>query len=408
MPVLPDSSPSQKSWWHLIFYGICMGIADIIPGISGGTIAFIMGFYEDLVNSIKSLNVLAIRKFLCGHFNEFFKLISWKFLIGLLSGIIIAMASLAHLVSFILNHEYYRIFLYATFFGLILAASWLCLLQIKKRTLTCFIIFLSTIPIAFFFTGSIFDKTPSHDLYNVKIESAFLEKPLDNYDSSTQMLQVVSGSTLSAMLAKHIIKPTTLVYNYEKEIYGTAETFIQPKAETNFDGWIILCGALAVCAMILPGISGSYLLTVLGMYATAVGALADFSNSLIHLQFNKEAFFILTNLLIGILIGAVTFTRFISWILSRYHDFAIAALTGFMVGALRSVWPFWDYHFILLPLNPDKGPQLQVINPIIPNIASLDTWIAISLACSGAIAVFALHYVAQNTNQTSVTEKTQR
>ena len=147
-----------------------------------------------------------------------------------------------------------------------------------------------------------------------------------------------------------------------------------------------------MCAMILPGISGSYLLTILGMYTPVVGALADFAKSLMQGQFDMNAFAILANMLMGIVLGALLFTRFLSWTLNKYHDLAISALSGFMLGSLRSVWPFWNVHYVVI----EKGPQLVATNPILPSFSSLDTWIAIALALCGFASVFVLHIVAKN------------
>lgn len=403
----PSDKPqirTAKDWLRLICCGLCMGTADIIPGISGGTIAFIMGFYEDLLNSIKSFNALAFSKLIHGRFREFFNMISWKFLIGLVSGIAIAMVCLAHIVIYILNHEQYRVLLYAAFFGLIIAAAILCGLQLKSWTAGHLFIFLMTAVIAFFLTGSSLSQAPSDDLFDVKLENIRLDKPLRNYDPTTKMLQAIPRSTLSAMLAKGTVKPSTFVYSHRDGSSRTAEDLIQASGTEHFDWWIILCGAIAMSAMILPGISGSYLLTVLGMYATVVGALADFAGGLAHGQFDTGPFMILTNMFIGIVLGAMLSTRIVSWILNKYHNLAIAALTGFMIGALRSVWPFWNYQYALLPLNLEKGPQLEVIDPILPSLASQETWAAISLALCGAGVIFALHYAAQTKTKYFTTE----
>lgn len=398
---------SAKDWLRLICCGLCMGTADIIPGISGGTIAFIMGFYEDLLNSIKSFNGLAIRKLFSGHFRVFFSMISWKFLVGLVAGIVIAMASLAHFVTYVLNHEQYRVLLYASFFGLIIAASILCGLQIARWKAGHLFAFLAAALMAFFLTGAIPSPASTEDSFDVKLENHAFDKSLRNYNPATQMLQKVPGSVVSAMLAKGAIKPSTQVYSYRDKILGPAENFIQSASAKMFDGWIILCGAIAICAMILPGISGSYLLTVLGMYAVVVGALADFVKGLAHGHFDAAPFMILVNMLIGILLGALLFTRCVSWVLKRYHDLAIAALTGFMVGALRSVWPFWNYQYALLPLNLEKGPQLEITDPLMPSLVNGETWMAITLAICGAGAVFALHVIAQMKTK-HVTSEAQR
>lgn len=380
-------------WVRLICCGLCMGTADIIPGISGGTVAFIMGFYEELLNSIKSFNLHALKQLGKGHFKEFFRLISWKFLLGLISGIVVAMACLAHLVTFILNHESYRIFLYASFFGLIVAAAFLCSQQLKNWKWPYLIIFILSASIAYLFSGKSFILDTKEELFNVRVEFKASEKPLNNYDAESQMLLNLPKSTVSAMLAKGIIHGNTRVYSLSDHRFGEVNDFIKTAYLKKWDGWIIFCGAIAICAMILPGISGSYLLSILGMYATVVGALADFAGGLTHGHLDVPALMILTNMLIGICLGAIFFTRFVSWVLNKYHDVAIIALTGFMIGALKSVWPFWTYQYTLLPLNLSKGPQLEVITPYLPSLDP-QTFLAISLALAGALMVITLNRIA--------------
>lgn len=386
---------NPMDWLRLILSGICMGVADIIPGISGGTIAFIMGFYEDLLNSIKSFNVKNFKLLLQGQPKLFFQNVAWEFLLGLVSGIVIAMILLAHLVGYILGHEEYRTLLYATFFGLIVAASVLCGLHLKKWNFTSVLTFILGATIAFLLTGSSFNHHDNSDLFNVQFDKQVATKDTKNYSFGTNTLIDVSKENVSAMLAKGIIKPETRLYSQHAKSYGDANSFVKPVAAKKFDGWIVLCGAIAICAMILPGISGSYLLTVLGMYAPVIGALADFTSGLSHGHFESNSFFILANMLLGITLGALLFARLVSCILNKYHDIAIALLTGFMVGALRSVWPFWSYQYFLLPLKLEKGPQLEPVSSFIPSLADPSTWLAIALALLGACLVFTLQYVAK-------------
>ncbi|WP_052354565.1 DUF368 domain-containing protein [Neochlamydia sp. S13] len=389
---------AARGWLCLICLGLCMGTADIIPGISGGTIAFIMGFYEDFLYSLKTLNRSAFKTLLKGHFRKFFNLIAWKFLLGLLIGIILAMLCLAHLVSYLLNHETYRSLLYATFFGLIIAATLLCMGQVKHWTLLSIFLFASSASLAFFLTqsSSMISSSNADDLYDIKIDNIVSDKPLRNYDFSTHTLKAVPASMLSAMLAKEAIPPTTLAYSYKLANWGPVEFFLPNSKSKSLDPWIIFCGALAVCAMILPGISGSYLLSILGMYTIAVGALADFSSSLKNGHFDHPSFLILANLLLGIFLGALFFSRFISWILDKHHDLAIASLTGFMIGAIKAVWPFWSYQYALLPLHLEKGAQLETLEPILPSWTSYETWLALGLTVCGALLVFGLHIAAKS------------
>lgn len=404
MNTFSDNKPSVRTpldWLRLILSGICMGIADIIPGISGGTIAFIMGFYEDLLNSIKTFNGENFIFLLRGRFREFFQNVAWKFILGLVCGIIIAMVCLAQLIGSILNHEMYRTLLYSAFFGLILAAAFLCGIQLKKWLLSHLIIFCLGGILAFLLTSFSFDLSSNQDLYDVKFDYPISQKSTKNYNAAANKLIDVPKATLSAMLAKGVIHASTHVYSHSSKSYGAASDFVKPIHAKKLDIWIISCGAIAICAMILPGISGSYLLTILGMYSTVIGALADFTTNLARGNFESNSFFILINMLFGIILGALFFTRFISWILNKYHDLAIALLTGFMVGALGSVWPFWSYQYTLLPLKLEKGPQLEVFHPLMPSWMDSTTWLSIALALAGASLVFGLHIIAKRTAKAS-------
>lgn len=244
----------KPNGWTLFFCGLCMGTADLVPGISGGTIAFILGIYQPLLESLKSFN--APRK------------TEWRFLATLVSGILTAILSFAHLLHSALSHDVYRVYLYAGFFGLILASFIFCVRQVNtwnwKIALGLFLGAAS----AYFLT----EKTGSH---------------------SQAVIDLSPGFCL----------------------------------------WLMVCGALAVCALLLPGISGSYILTLLGVYPTVIQALVNFTRSL-------EALAILASLGIGILVGAAIFAKAVSWLLKEYPNMSLAVLSGFMIGAIRSLWPF--------------------------------------------------------------------
>jgi putative membrane protein len=390
----PEQTKNSYSWYQLIVFGLCMGVADIIPGISGGTIAFIMGFYEDLLNSIKSLNVESLKLLFKGQFKAFFNAIAWKFILGLVLGIVIAMASLAQIVHFILNHETYRSLLYAAFFGLILAAAYLSALHIPKWKPFHYLVFIFAAVTAFILTGNInFTKTEKIT-FNVPIEISVSKNEIVNYDSNKKELLAVPEKTVAAMLSKKIISPHLEIFNQSTHQPVIASSISKKGASSSIDVWIILCGAIAICAMILPGISGSYLLTILGMYTVVIAALADFTGGLTKLTFDTNAFLILLNMLIGIVLGAVCFIRVVSWLLTKYHDLAIVMLTGFMVGSLRTIWPFWNYSYELLPLKLEKGLQLNPEAPIFPSFVDANTWLALILMLAGTSLVLFINYIA--------------
>ncbi len=262
---------TAKDYLVLVLKGISMGAADVIPGVSGGTIAFITGIYEELINSIKSINLHAIKLFFSGKFAEFWKTINGTFLISVVLGIGISVFSLAKGLKFLLDH--YPILVWAFFFGLIVASAVYVSKTIKKWNISTIIAGIAGIIIAYFIT---------------------------------------------------IISP----------------------AEANTTYWFIfLSGAIAICAMILPGISGSFILVLLGMYKFILEAVG-----------NLQIAVILT-FMAGALIGIIAFSNVLSWLLKKFHNQTIALLAGFMVGSLNKVWPwkevtktFTDRHGEIKPL----------------------------------------------------------
>jgi len=231
-----------------------MGAADVVPGVSGGTVAFITGIYEELIGSIKSIDVDALR--LLGQFRiaEFWKKINGSFLIAILGGIVTSLISLARLMTYLLDNH--PIAIWSFFFGLILISSPLILRDITKWNLGTALSFIAGIVIAYLIT---------------------------------------------------IISPT--------------------ETPTNFL-FIFFCGALAICAMILPGISGAFILLLIGKYEFMISAL-------INLNIPVIIVFVL-----GCFLGLLGFSRFLSWILTHYRFPTLALLAGFMIGSLNKVWPW--------------------------------------------------------------------
>ena len=372
---------SLKDWVRQLFFGMCMGAADLIPGISGGTVAFILGFYEDLIFSIKSIRFP-------------FKNVSWDFLLATLIGIAISMATLANVITKVLDHEVYRIYLYSIFLGLILASIVFCARQIKvwhSRYIAAMI--LGAI-VAFVFTGSFSESVVHEEKYEVYFEkSSDWTRPISNYDQNKQHLVGVTKGELSSMLAKgYISSQTPTFYNGLEKPAGA---IVEAKKASWIEPWTILCGMIAVCALLLPGVSGSYMLNILGMYPIVIAALAEFVTGAKNLIFNQEAFLILANLGLGIVIGALVFSRVVSWFLDHYHQTTISLMTGFLIGSLEVVWPFWSYEYLLNPLKIDAGPKLHPISPIFPIDNFVIVGISVVLVITGFVLVFALETVAK-------------
>lgn len=255
----------------LALKGCAMGMADVVPGVSGGTIAFISGIYEELLDSIRSVDATALRLLLRFRLAEFWRHINGRFLLPVLLGIAVAIFSLARLMTYLLTN--YPIAIWSFFFGLIVASALLVARQIGR------------------------------------------------WDWRT-----VLAFAVGAAAAWWITVATP--------------------AETPDDWWfVMLSGAIAICAMILPGISGAFILLLLGKYQYIMHAVGEFDIPVI-------AVFV-----IGAAAGIISFSHLLSWLLKHWHDVTVAVLMGFMVGSLNKVWPwketvetYLDSHGVAQPL----------------------------------------------------------
>jgi putative membrane protein len=262
---------NTKNYLLLVLKGMGMGAADVVPGVSGGTIAFITGIYEELIFSIKSINLKALKLFFSGKPAAFWKAINGNFLLSVVLGIAISIFSLAKGLSYLLHH--FPILVWSFFFGLIVASAIYVARTIKIWNAGAVIAGIAGIVIAWFIT---------------------------------------------------IISP----------------------AEANTTWlFIFISGSIAICAMILPGISGSFILVLLGMYRFILGAVGDFNIP------------VLLVFIAGAAVGIIAFSNVLSWLLKKFHNITIAVLAGFMVGSLNKVWPwkevtesFTDRHGEVRPL----------------------------------------------------------
>ncbi|MEH6559315.1 MAG: DUF368 domain-containing protein [Oceanicoccus sp.] len=234
--------------------GLAMGAADVVPGVSGGTVAFITGIYEELIDSIKSINPAALRILYKDGIAACWTAINGSFLTVLLLGIMTSVISLAKVITYLL--ETHPLVVWSFFLGLIAASSLHMIKQIK--------------------------------VWNVSVVIVLL-------------LGVVAA-------------------------YGVAE--IRPSEVVPTLPIFFGAGCIAICAMILPGISGSFILLLMGMYSHVLTALKDFQ-LLPVLVFAA-----------GCGTGLLGFSQILSWMFKRYHDRTMALLTGFLIGSLNLVWPW--------------------------------------------------------------------
>lgn len=290
-----------------------MGGADVIPGVSGGTIAFITGIYEELLDAIKSFDGEALILIKRLELKAFWRKVNGSFLVAVLGGLLTSLLSLAKLMNHLLVT--YPIPVWSFFFGLILVSSPLILKEIKQWSFGVFVAFLSGIAFAYWITIISPAQTPSNLFF------------------------------------------------------------------------IFFCGALAICAMILPGISGAFILLLLGKYEFML-------KSLVELNLTIIAVFAL-----GCIVGLLSFSRFLSWILKFYRFPTLALLAGFMLGSLNKVWPWKEV--ISFRIN-HEGIQVPAMDQSIWPGHYLDktgndpqVFLAILFTALGILIVVAVEKVAQ-------------
>ncbi|QQS51364.1 MAG: DUF368 domain-containing protein [Bacteroidota bacterium] len=258
-----------KHYLSLVLKGTGMGAANVIPGVSGGTVALITGIFEELIDSLKSLDLAAVKLLFTGKFKAFANHINLAFLAAVFFGVSISILSLARIFEYLFT--FYPVYIWAYFFGLILASI--------------------------YFVG----RTISH--WNLKVIIAFL---------------------LGAGIALSI-------------------SFLNPATENDNFIYLIVCGAVAVCSMILPGISGSFVLILMGNYQLIV--IESINNMRLDILFPVA---------IGAVFGLIAFSHLLSWVFKKYRDATISSLTGFIFGSLAIIWPWknsYDSASALMPVN---------------------------------------------------------
>lgn len=250
-----------------------MGAADVVPGVSGGTIAFISGIYEELLSSISSINIANLKLLKKEGLNAAWKAVNGNFLLALLSGIFISIISLAKLISWLLENK--PIMVWSFFFGLVLASILYVGKQLTKWNTVTVILFLIGAFVAYFITT----------------------------------------------LQPAISESSSLLFFF-------------------------FAGALAICAMILPGISGSFILVLLGAYKPVLDAIHSRDIKLIGVM------------AIGAVVGLLSFSKVLRWLFDHHRNYTLAVLTGFILGSLNKIWPWketlsWrvNSHGVEVPFN---------------------------------------------------------
>ncbi|WP_103865255.1 DUF368 domain-containing protein [Aquimarina sp. I32.4] len=257
-----------KDYLIIAIKGIAMGAADVVPGVSGGTIAFISGIYEELIETINNLDIGFLSLWKKEGFATAWKHHNLSFLCALFLGILISILSLAKVIKWLLHHE--SLLLWAFFFGLVLA--------------------------------SIF----------------YIGKQISSWKPKT-----ILGILLAAIVSYYI-------------------TIAEPLASPDSNWYLLFCGFIAIIAMILPGVSGAFILLILGAYQTAIDLINQLRNGIVNLDFDLLWGAISKIMIMGVgaLIGLKLFSKALNWMFKHHNNITLAILTGFMIGSLNKLWPW--------------------------------------------------------------------
>lgn len=307
--------------------GYAMGAANVIPGVSGGTVAFITGIFERLVNALKSFDVQAVKLLTKRDIRGFWQHIDGSFLMPLGLGVVVSVASLAKLLGYLFEHH--STLIWALFFGLILASIYYVGRTVSRWTPSAYV-------------------------------------------------ALVAGLCVAVGIA-----------------------LLKPASENDAVFYLIACGIVGVCSMIIPGLSGSFVLILMGNYFLILGALSDLVSAATSLDFQAmwPPLTIFIPVILGCVIGLVAFSHFISWLFRRFRDVAIALLTGFVAGSLMIIWPWKDELFQRAEdgsfLLKSSGEKVVIgYDWHLPSLTEPTTWWALLLIVIGALAVILMETLA--------------
>ena len=305
---------TTKEYLSLSLKGMAMGAADIIPGVSGGTIAFISGIYEELIETINNVNFEAIKKLKNNGIKSFWTHINANFLIALLTGIAISIMSLAKVITHLL--ETHSQLLWGFFFGLIVASVYIVGKKVNKW-----------------------------DINNI--------------------IFLIIGSSIAFYI-----------------------TILNPMQNPDALWFVFLSGSIAICAMILPGISGSFILLLLGSYEFILVAIKDFKLDII------------TIFGVGCITGLLAFSKLLNWLFKKYHDITIALLTGFLIGSLNKIWPWKETIQTRINSHGEIVPFIQ--SNVLPSNFEGDSNIieVILLSLIGLVLIYLLERFSIHNNKT--------
>ncbi len=304
----------MKQYINYFIKGMAVGIANIIPGVSGGTIALITGIFERLINAIKSFDLKAAQLLFKGNWKAFAQKTDFYFLLALFAGIVIAIVALARIFDFLFHH--YPVYIWAYFFGLVLSSVY------------------------------------------------YVGKTVEKWKAAT-IVSFVVGTAFA--IAISLINPAT--------------------ANDNFF-YLILCGVVAICSMILPGLSGSFVLILMGNYQLiAIDAI------------NNRDLGIIIPVGIGAVAGLIAFSHVLSWVFKRYKDQTIAMLTGFILGSLGILWPWKEPDYLTNAAGEVVMKHGEKViarySMILPQQINTEVIFGIVFIILGILSIVVVEYLAQ-------------
>ncbi len=290
-------------YFLLALKGMAMGAADVVPGVSGGTIAFISGIYEELLDSISKINLKALKILFKEGLLPAWRYINGNFFFFLFLGIGISIFSLSKLVVYLLNNH--PVIIWSFFFGLIVASIWVMMKSLKKW-------------------------------------------------EAVEFIAIIVGTSIAYYI-----------------------TIAPPSSSIDTLWYLFLSGSIAICAMILPGISGAFILLLLGSYDNVMLAITekDFKSLMVFVS--------------GCIIGLLSFSRLLKYLFKHYKDATIALLMGFLIGSLNKVWPWKETISTRINSHGEEVPFIQK-NVWPDDIVNDQIFYAIGLMIAGFVVLYVL------------------
>lgn len=310
-----------------------MGAANVIPGVSGGTIALITNIYEELIDSLKSFNLNAFQLLVKGQFQALHSQLNLNFLVPIILGIVVSILSLAKLFDYLLIE--FPAHTWAYFFGLVLASVYYVGLKVKE--------------------------------WNWKI-----------------ILILILGTIIALTIS-----------------------FVSPSpTEDSSYFYIFICGLIGICGMILPGLSGSYILMLMGNYhllmVKSINSISEFVQALASGNLttflaspNFELLIYFIIFLIGSVVGLIAFSNIISWVFNKYHDATLALLTGFVFGSLSIIWPWKKEIFSSEVIDRHGEPLLLGYERYLPSVWGLNEIFVLVFMLIGVLSIIVVEYLAK-------------